>query len=98
MPMKAPRKKPREKLPHLIVIIEQGNPVMHNSIEEAFREYKGQNVLIRDSSLVARRHNAYISGIIASLPIDGVYEFKTKGRTINLKREYLMDMLAREEN
>jgi len=94
--MKQPRKKSNEKLPHLTVVIEQGNAVRHRSIDEAFREYQGQNVLIRDSSWLAKRHNAYVSGTIVSPPVDGVYEFEINGKRVNLRCEYLIDMLVRE--
>jgi hypothetical protein len=95
----APKKKQRQALPllpDLVVVIEERSAVRHRSIEDAVRAYKGQNVLIRDVSDIARGNNAYVSGKLVSYPVDGKYDFKVKGHRINLRLDYLMDMLVRK--
>ncbi len=69
----------------------------HSCIEESLREYKGQNVLIKDCSWIARRQNVYVSGVITSTPVNGKYDFKIKGKKITLRCDYLADLLAREK-
>ena len=98
MPIKQPRKKRSERLPDLLVVIEQRNAVKHRNVEDVFRRYIGKEVLVRDANWIARGFNGYLSGRLASLPTNGTYELKTQGTAkLVLRCEYLMDMLVKKD-